>query len=158
MKRIGLLLALLLAAGFAASATRAQTRVAVGPRVGFDVANVEELLIGAEARIGHEELAVEVQPAFDLYLPENGSFSTLSINLLYLLPLDEEERYTPYAGAGLGFSFYDVDGDETTDTGLNLVGGLRFTSHRAFTPFVQTQVTLGTIDLIAFSGGVLFTL
>lgn len=158
MKRLGLLLALSLATGLAAPATQAQTRVALGPRVGFDMANVEELLIGAEARIGHDELAIEVQSAFDYYLPEHGAFSTLSFNVLYLLPLDDEERFTPYAGAGLGFSFYDLGGEDASDTGLNLVGGLRFHTERALTPFVQTQVTLGTVDLIAISGGVLFDL
>ncbi len=157
MRRSGLLLAFALALGLLTSDATAQTWVEAGPRVGFDVGNVEELLIGAEARIGHDELTIEVQPALDVYLAENGSFVTLSTNVLYLLPV-EEERFTPYAGAGLGFSFYDVDGEDQSDTGFNLVGGFRFHAERAFTPFVQTQVTLGEVDLIAITGGLLFGL
>lgn len=157
MKRLGLLLAFALVLGLSSSIATAQTRVAVGPRVGFDVGNVEELLVGAEARIGHDELAIEVQPALDVYLPADGSFITFSTNVLYLISL-EDERFTPYAGGGLGFSFYDVGEEDQSDTGLNLVGGLRFAPDRAFTPFVQTQFTLGEIDLITISGGVLFDL
>ena len=157
MKRLGLLFAFALGLALSPSAAAAQTHVAAGPRLGFDVANVEEMLIGVEARIGHADLAIEVQPALDVYLAEQGSFVTLSANVLYLVPVDDA-RFTPYTGAGLGFSFYDVDGTDQSDTGLNLVGGVRFPTELAFTPFVQTQVTLGEVDLIAISGGVLFDL
>ena len=155
--RRSLLLAVLLGFGLSASAA-AQTQVAAGPRVGFDVANVEELLVGIDGRIAHRDLAVEVQPVLDVYLPENGSFITLSVNALYRFPVDHP-RVRPYAGAGLGFSFFDdAAARNQSDTGLNLVGGFRFTSSANFTPFVQTQVTLGTVDLIALSGGLLFDL
>lgn len=157
MKRRGLLLALALGLALSSSDATAQTHVAIGPRVGFDVANVEEMLIGADARIGHAELALEVQSSVDLYLAENGSFNTFSANLLYLLPV-EDERLTPYGGAGVGVSFYDVGGQDVSNAGFNLVGGLRFHSSSAITPFVQTQITLGEIDLIALSGGLLFGL
>lgn len=157
MKRLGLLFFVLALALSTALPATAQTRVAIGPRVGFDVGNVEEMLVGAEARIGHEELPIEVQPALDVYLPASGSFVTFSTNLLYLIAV-EDERFTPYAGAGLGFSSYDIGGTDRSDTGLNLVGGLRFSAARTFTPFVQAQATLGEVDLIAISGGLLFDL
>ncbi|NBB73908.1 MAG: hypothetical protein GVY35_09530 [Bacteroidetes bacterium] len=133
----------------------AQSPLAVGPRVGFDVANVEELLVGAEARLPFRSQPVALQSALDVYLPARGSFVTLSVNALYRFPV-AHPRIRPYAGAGLGFSFYDdATGQNPSDTGLNLVGGLRFPSSSALTPFVQTQVTLGTVDLIALSGGFL---
>ena len=143
--------------GLALPATEAiaQGRFELGPRVGFDVANVEELLVGAEARLPFRSQPVALQSALDVYLPARGSFVTLSVNVLYRFPVDHP-RIRPYAGAGLGFSFYDdAAGQNLSDTGFNLVGGLRFPSSSAFTPFVQTQVTLGTVDLIALSGGFL---
>jgi opacity protein-like surface antigen len=151
------LLALLVVFGITTRAT-AQTQVTVGPRVGFDVANVEELLVGVDARLAYRDLAVEVQPALDVYLPANGSFVTLSVNALYRVPVNNA-RVQPYAGGGLGFSFFDdATGRDQSDVGLNLVGGLRLPAATAFTPFAQAQITLGSVDLIAFSGGVLFDL
>lgn len=138
--------------------TAAQTQVAVGPRVGFDIANIEELHVGVDARLAHPDVAVEVQPALDVYLPANGSFVTLSTNVLYRVPV-ANARIQPYAGGGLGVSFFDdATGRNQSDVGLNLVGGLRLPSSAVFTPFAQTQITLGSVDLIAFSGGVLFDL
>lgn len=157
MKQLGLLLTLVLGLGLLPADATAQTHVEIGPRVGFDVANVEELLVGVDARIGHEDLDIEVQSALDVFLPENGSFTLLSANLLYLVPLDDP-RFVPYAGAGAGFSFYDRNGQNQSDAGFNLIGGFRFPSESAFTPFVQTQVTLGEVDLIAISGGLLLRL
>jgi len=151
------LLTLLVGLGITTRAA-AQTQVAVGPRVGFDVANVEELFVGVDARLAYRDLAVEVQPALDVYLPANGSFVTLSINALYRVPIDDA-RVQPYAGGGLGFSFFDdATGRDQSDVGLNLVGGLRLPAATVFTPFAQAQITLGSVDLIAFSGGVLFDL
>lgn len=157
MRRFLLLVAILGLALPTATAT-AQSGVAVGPRVGFDVANVEELLIGADARLALDGWPVEVQSALDVYLPARGSFVTLSVNVLYRVPVDHP-RVRPYVGSGLGLSFFDdAAGRNQSDTGLNLVGGLHFPSAAAFTPFVQTQITLGTVDLIAISGGLLFNL
>lgn len=132
----------------------AQTQGAVGPRVGFDMANVEELLLGADVRLGHPDLPVEGQASLDVYLPARGSFVTFSTNVLYPFRV-ENAALQPYAGAGLGFLFYDTAGTGESDVGLNFVGGARFPSSRPFTPFVQTQITLGTVDLITISGGVL---
>ena len=150
------LLTLLVGFGVSAPAA-AQTQVAVGPRVGFDVANVEELLLGADARLTHPDVPVEGQASLDVYLPAEGSFTTLSANVLYAFRVEDAALH-PYAGGGLGFLFYDTGGVDQSDTGLNLVGGVRFRSSRAFTPFVQTQITLGAVDLIAISGGLLLDL
>ena len=135
----------------------AQSPLAVGPRVGFDVANVEELLLGADARLTLPGAPVEGQTSLDVYLPAQGSFVTVSTNVLYPFHVDNA-ALQPYAGAGLGFLFYDTVGEDASDTGLNLVGGVRFPSPRSLTPFVQTQITLGAVDLIAVSGGLLVDL
>lgn len=158
MRCVFVLLVLLLGVGSAVDDATAQPRVDMGPRVGFDMANVEELLIGADVRIAHSELAIEFQSALDVYLPANGSFTTLSANVLYPIPVEDGSRLHPYAGGGLGISFYDTGGTNQSDAGLNLVGGARFPTSGALTPFVQTQITLGTVDLIALSGGVLLSL
>jgi hypothetical protein len=150
------LLTLLLGLGLSTQAV-AQARIAVGPRVGFDAANVEELLLGADARLTHPDVPVEGQTSLDVYLPAQGSFVTLSTNVVYPFRT-EDAALRPYAGSGLGFMFYDAGGSGQSDVGLNLVGGVHVRSAGAFTPFVQTQISLGTVDLIALSGGFLVDL
>ncbi len=135
----------------------AQTPFAVGPRVGFDVANVEELLLGADLRFALPDAPVEGQASLDVYVPAQGSFVTISTNVLYPFRV-ENAALQPYTGAGLGFLFYDTLGADASDVGLNLIGGARFPSSRPLTPFVQTQITLGSVDLIAISGGFLVDL
>jgi len=108
------LLTLLVGLGITTRAA-AQTQVAVGPRVGFDVANVEELFVGVDARLAYRDLAVEVQPALDVYLPANGSFVTLSINALYRVPIDDA-RVQPYAGGGLASPFSMMPPGATSPT------------------------------------------
>lgn len=158
MHRVLLLLVTLVGLAWPAADAAGQARAAVGPRVGFDVANVEELLLGADARLTLGSRAVAVQAALDVYLPANGSFATLSANVLYRFPA-AAPSVRPYAGSGIGVSFFDdATGRNQSDTGLNLVGGFRFPSSAPLTPFVQAQLTLGSVDLIAVSGGLLFPL
>ena len=131
------------------------TQVEIGPRVGFDVGDVEELFIGLDARINDARFAVTAHPALDVYFTEGGSLVQLNLNALYDFDIENTGLF-PYAGGGLGFSFVSDGGG--SDVGLNLVGGARFASDNIFTPFAQAQFTVGDIDFFALSGGLLFRL
>lgn len=132
------------------------TQIEVGPRVGFDVGDLEELFLGVDARINNARFPVTVQPALDVYFIEGGSLVQLNLNALYDFEI-EDTGFFPYAGGGLGFSFVN-NGGSSSDVGLNLVGGARFASDNIFTPFAQAQFTIGDIDFFALSGGLLFRL
>ena len=132
------------------------TQIEIGPRVGFDVGDLEELFLGVDARINNARFPVTAQPALDVYFIEGGSLVQLNLNALYDFEI-EDTGFFPYAGGGLGFSFVN-NGGSTSDVGLNLVGGARFASDTIFTPFAQAQFTIGDIDFFALSGGILFRL
>ncbi len=94
-------------------------------------------------------------------MEENTTFWQLSLNAL--LSFGPGILFTPYVGGGIGISrtsiSVDIPGFDSvsdTDTGLNLVGGVRF-GVGPLRPFVQAQVTmLGDVELVTLSGGLLF--
>lgn len=163
MKKLGLLtlLALFLTA---APAAQAQTTFEIGPRVGYEIDDLEELFIGADVRIMVAGLPVVINPTFDYYLVDVGSLLQLSGNALYTFGINNQV-FTPYAGAGVGitrFSFDDEDipdniDTSTTEFGLNVIGGATF-SLGNLKPFAQAQLTFGDAELVTLGGGVLFSL
>lgn len=149
----------------------AQTSIEIGPRIGIDVGDIEELFIGAEGRISSDALPVIISPAFDFYFVDSGvegvdqSIFVIDINGLYEFGVDNQ-AFTPYAGGGLGIvrSSVDVDGgsfgtigSSTTDVGLNLVGGARFETG-TLQPFAQAKINVGgDFTLFNIMGGLLFS-
>ncbi len=161
------ILSLLFLGALGALSVRAQVPSPVtfelGPRVGYDIGgDVEEFFIGADARLGVIALPIDFQATFDYYfMEENTTFWQLSLNAL--LSFGPGILFTPYVGGGIGISrtpiSVDIPGFDSvsdTDTGLNLVGGVRF-GVGPLRPFVQAQVTmLGDVELVTLSGGLLF--
>jgi hypothetical protein len=144
---------------------QAQAVIEIGPRAGYDVGgDVEELFIGAEGRIGLASLPVLINPAFDYYFAEeNVTIFQFSANALYEFGVDNQ-AFTPYAGAGIGFTRFSIDtglddtfgfDTSTTETGINLIGGAKFETGN-LQPFVQAQITFGDVDLFTVGGGLLF--
>ncbi|MFP4227986.1 MAG: hypothetical protein ACLFTE_04065 [Salinivenus sp.] len=142
----------------------AQTEVAVGPRIGIDVGDVEEVFIGADARITSPSLPVVVNPTFDYYFtPDGFTFWGLSGNALYPFGIDNQQ-FTPYAGGGLGIYSRSVDAQfgsaSSTDLGLNLLFGIQFPLE-SVRPFAEAQFTPvfadGSYNLFSIKGGLLFS-
>ena len=144
--------------------SEAQTQFAVGPRIGIDAGDIEEVFIGADARISSPSLPVVVNPTFDYYFtPDNLTFWGLSGNALYPFGVNNES-FTPYAGAGLGVYRQSVDTQlgsaSTTDLGLNLLFGLEFPLE-SVRPFAEAQFTPvfgdSSYNLFTVKGGLLFS-
>ncbi len=145
--------------------SKAQVAIDLGPRVGYDIGgDVEEFFIGADARFGIPDFPVDLGATFDYFFTDGDlSFFQLSMNAYYDFIL-EDMSFVPYAGAGLGISRVSVDSDlgplgsysySDTDTGINLIGGARFTAGNMY-PFAQVQLTFGDLDLLTIGGGILF--
>lgn len=146
------------------------TVIEIGPRLGYDLGgDVEAFFVGAEGRIALASLPVQISPAFDFYFAEeNLTVFQISANAIYEFSLDNPS-FTPYAGAGIGFTRWSFDAGvddffgssldvSTTETGINLLGGAVFEMDGGFKPFVQAQFTLSSVDIFTIGGGVLFTL
>lgn len=150
----------------------AQTEIEIGPHLGLDIGDMEELFIGAEGRISSPDLPVIINPSFDYYFVSSGiegvdfSFFTIDFNALYEFGV-ENESFTPYAGGGLGIlrSSTSVDGGDgfglsgsSTEVGINLVGGAVFETE-SLKPFVQAKINVGSdATLFGLMGGLLFSL
>lgn len=171
MKRLTLVISAIVFLFICAPTTaHAQTSIAVGPRLGIDVGDIEEVFIGADVRISSPNLPVEINPTFDFYFTDDPlTFWSLSANALYPIGTNNE-MFTPYAGAGLGIyrtSIDEVDtgfgtfgGGSSTDIGLNLVFGARFMLD-SVTPFAEAQYSPvftegSTTNLFNIKGGLLF--
>jgi opacity protein-like surface antigen len=170
MNRLIPFTALLLALIISVPDAHAQVSIELGPRAGYDIGgDIDELFLGADARFGLADIPVDVGVTFDYYLmEENISLFQLSVNAYYDFAL-ADAGFVPYAGAGIGISRMSFDyGDEfgewfgsssasSSDTGINLLGGIRFPMG-GFTPYAQAQFTIGDLDLLTLSGGLLIPL
>lgn len=65
-----------------------------------------------------------------------------------------EGRVTPYVGAGMGLHAYDYDsGDNDTDVGANLIGGLRVPAQSSHF-FMEGRYVASDISQFGIAGGV----
>jgi hypothetical protein len=177
MKRLGLaVITLLLFAGLSQTAS-AQVDVSVGPRLGIDAGDVEEVFLGADVRIQSPAVPVIINPTFDYYFTDDPlTFWGLSANALFPFGVNNQV-FTPYAGAGLGIFRSSIDdqeinggelgsitveGESTTDIGLNLIFGAQFLTGGPVAPFVEAHYTPvfadpENFDLFGIRGGLLFS-
>ena len=152
--------------------THAQTKIELGPSVGYEINAWEAVSAGADARIHLASLPVSINPTFEYYfvgdqgLGDDVSYTVfqLSANAIYEFDI-ENDALTPYAGAGLGYTRASVSADSEygsfslggSDVGLNLLGGATFQTGN-LKPFVQGKFTLSDGNLFGISGGLLFSL
>lgn len=142
----------------------------IGPRITLSLGDISDayggdLAIGADARYRFAEFPIQGNAAFDFYFAdEDITVFTIDVNAVY--PIDAGEAFSPYVGAGLGYTNISVDVEtdfgrfsgDATDTGLNLVGGAEFDTGGSLTPFAQAQFTVGDLDRFGLTGGLLFAL
>lgn len=139
----------------------AQTEATLGPRAGVDVGDVEEPFIGADLRVWMDAYPIAINPTFDIYFVDSGSFWSIAANGLYVFGVDNEQ-FDPYAGAGVGLYRTSVNDTGDSDVGLNFIFGAEFRTGRV-SPFVEAQYSPvfgdGTsADLFNVKGGLLFEL
>ena len=174
MKKLASVLILALLFVGAQHAEAQDTGLEIGPRIGYDLGDLDDLFIGVEGRIYIDDFPVIISPGFDFYLvsdvPDGMSVNRFAIdaNALYEFDL-EDGSITPYVGAGIGIirqsvSFDGIDNGfgisgSTTETGVNLLGGTTFDLDGPVRPFVQAKTNLGSnFTLFNLSGGVLIGL
>jgi hypothetical protein len=116
-------------------------RLQVGVRGGVAL-DPELVMIGVHAQVGpFFSRNVYLRPNVEFAYGEVTALFGLNLEAIYRLPISRAGRWSAYVGAGPGFNFIHQSFDRTTgsgsridfgdfhsDTGLNILGGLRFRS------------------------------
>jgi hypothetical protein len=165
IRSIGILLVLVLIVASTPNEVSAQS-ITSGAQIAYDT-EFEAVGLGGQARFGVnlERYAIVLNPSAEYYFLDDvpdASESLFNINLDVLFEFgDDQANARPYAGAGLGVSFYSADynlpGAQVDDTqaGLNLVGGASFNTRRSVRPFAQGTLTISDGSRFSIKGGVL---
>lgn len=163
----------------ATPSAQAQTTFELGPRVGYEVDQINGFSLGADLRVSTTQLPFQINGTFDYYFTDddqvvggagNPTVLKFAANGLYEFSFEQNEVFTPYFGPGL--SVISVSGDNgddgddagETDVGLNVVGGAEFEAadfgFGTVRPFAQAEfVPLGgDVQPFQITGGLLFRL
>jgi RNase P/RNase MRP subunit p29 len=121
---------------------RQARRYQLGVRAGVGL-DPELLMVGVHAQVGpFFSPDIFLRPSVEFGFGEVTALFGLNLEAIYRLPITSRQgRWTSYVGAGPGFNFIHQNFDKTTnsgkridfgdfhsDTGLNILGGLRYRS------------------------------
>jgi hypothetical protein len=148
-----------------------QAQVSYGPLLAWSDADNVTAGVGARAEIGMAgKLAADGPLAgvfsslsgtyFFMDCPESVDCSFLEFSGNLNMPFAVSESLSPYAGAGLHYARMTVGvsgfGSGTaTDTGLNVLGGLKF-GLGGMNAFAEAKLGIGGAEHLVISAGVLF--
>lgn len=168
MRSIGLVAAASFVLSFAAGRTAAAdydgagpaSLYAVAPRLSVELRDAH-IALGAEARFTvvtfGANVRLDVRPSFDYYVYSGGSLVGLSGDGLFAYDL-RSDAVEPYVGAGLNVLIASADdADTVTRLGLDVLVGFRFLPRQMLQPFAELRATVGDINPLLLTGGVLFT-
>jgi hypothetical protein len=142
-----------------ARSTRADVALRAGPRGGVEVHDGADLAVGGDVRLGFSDSPLTLNPSFDYYLADGQTLYQIGLNALYHLAVGA--RVAPYAGVGVGLTFFsfeegsDVPDSHGSRVGLNLIAGACF-DLPIVAPYAQVTAGVGEIDLMTITAGVLY--
>lgn len=153
---------LLLLAFSAVETAHADVGFRLGPRAGVEAHHDADLSFGADARLSFSLSPLTIAPAFDYFVDEDKTMYQIGVNALYHAPIPSR-LVDAYGGVGVGvttFSFHQgvqTNDDHGSRLGMNVLAGVCFDLPRV-APYVQVTGSLGEIDLLTISGGLLVEL
>lgn len=143
MKRVALAVAILTLMG--ASLASAQSEE-IGPRIGLSI-NPDQFVIGGQLHFPlNDPRGLGIDPSLELGVGDDITTIQFNGDVMYHFE-NAGPRWNPYVGAGLGIAFFDANngGGSDTETGVNLIGGLRFRQRSGSHLF--TELRLGVADV-----------
>ncbi len=161
MKRLTVLLIVLmgLAAFSPLQAQRRQLVMGLGGGAGATI-DPDQVHLGLYADLGEVYEKVRIRPSFEVGFGDNVTTLALNPEAIYLFRGSRTDWY-PYAGAGLGFVYYDFDtgygnpdrdgGD--WDVGAWLIGGLETWASRNSKFFLELKLGPGGTPDARFTAG-----
>lgn len=111
--------------------------------------------IGGRLLVNIPNVNLEAVASADVFFPE-GDVDWLEFNgnIFYHFHAPGAANVLPYLGGGLNITRISVNGS-TTETGLNLGGGVRF-PRPGVTPFLEARAVISDADQLVLTFGVLF--
>jgi len=143
---------LALGLAFAGMPGKVEAQVALGIQGNW--ASEAELGVGARvlANVGGSNF--EVVGSGDVFFPDSDiDWLDINANLFYHFHLPDSPSVMPYVGGGVNFARISGNGS-TTETGMNLGGGIRFPSQ--VTPFIEFRAVIGGAEQFVVTGGLLW--
>lgn len=139
----------LLAGGTVVAEAQSRTMY-FGPRVLYNF-DSEDFGIGAGFTAPIQN-GFSFYPSIDFYFPSVGSAFQINADLKYQFQQANLEWL--YVAAGLGISRFSFEDFSSTDTGLNLVGGIQPRGAARIKPFAEAKLGLGDGSYFQVSGGI----
>lgn len=106
------------------AAAPASSGTTIGPRVGFSI-DPDQVVFGGHISSGEVAPRMTFDPSVELGLGSDVLTLGFNLDLHYHFAIQNSD-WRPYAGAGLGFAFYNADNEapipDDSDTGLG--GGI----------------------------------
>jgi hypothetical protein len=114
-----------------------------------------DLGVGGRLLVNIPNVNLEAVASADIFFPD-GDVDWLEFNgnIFYHFHLPGAATVMPYVGGGLNVTRISVNGS-TTETGLNVGGGLRF-PRPGITPFLEARAVISDADQFVFTLGLLF--
>lgn len=109
-----------------------------GGRAGFSV-NPDQFTIGAYAKLGNVSKMFKFRPSVDFGFGDSV-FSVLGNADAQVDFVDVNGSYKPFAGGGLGLAYYDFDGGDASEIGINVYGGVERNFGTYNTGYVEARV------------------
>lgn len=124
-----------------------------GLRAGY-YTDVEEAFVGAEYLTGIAP-SIDFNPNIEYVLIDNMTYMTINLDSHY--DFYNSRGGFVYLGAGLGISYFDIEGasDSETDTGLNLFAGAGI-ARSSVIPYIQAKMIIGDNDEFVIGFGLRF--
>jgi len=120
----------------------------VGPRVGASI-NPDQLVFGGQLIIGEIAPDLTFDPNLEFGFGDHATVIAANFDAHYHFVISGSS-WRPYAGAGLGINFIEIDrgfGNDASDTevGLNLIGGAGVPTSSGNRFFGELKLGLGDI-------------
>jgi hypothetical protein len=127
-----------------------------GARVGATL-DPDQVHLGVHADLGEIAERVRVQPNLEVVLGSDRTQIAINPEVLYLFTA--RDRWTPYAGGGLGINVVSFDekarggnGSEL-EVGLNLLGGIETKISSSSRFFAEVKFGIGDSPEVKFTAG-----
>jgi len=130
--------------------------VDVGVRGGY-YTDAEDGFLGADLLMQISDTRWFFNPNIEYVFVDPGDLATLNLDVHYDLDTDNDDVYI-WLGGGPAIIFRDDDrpnGDDETDLGLNLLGGIGW-QFESFVPYVQAKAIIADDNEVVLAVGVRF--